>query len=154
LEHDGEARVGIDDFSTRLIGKIDRASLPGVDMPVKENSVCFLLHSGPRTVRMVAPASGAIKAVNPRIAADPSIINQDPYSDGWIFSMRLKGNEVKGLYHETVAKKWLESEVERLQRVFVSDLGMTSTDGGEALPDISSRLTEAQWAKIISQFLG
>jgi hypothetical protein len=31
---------------------------------------------------------------------------------------------------------------------------MTSTDGGEALPDISSRLTEAQWGKIVSQFLG
>jgi len=153
-EDDGEARIGIDDFSTRLIGKIDRVSLPGADMPVKDNTVCFLLHSGQRTARMVAPANGVIKAVNPKVAADPSIINQDPYSEGWIFSMRLKGDAVKGLYHENVARKWLECEVERLQKSFASDLGMTSTDGGEALPDISSRLTEAQWGKIVSQFLG
>lgn len=151
---EGEARVGIDDFASRLVGKVDRASLPGPDMPVKENSVCFLLHSGPRTVRMVAPANGIIKAVNPRVASDPSIINQDPYSDGWIFSMRMKGDAVNGLYHENVARKWLECEVERLQRVFVTDLGMTATDGGEALPDLSARLTEAQWSKIVSQFLG
>ena len=68
--------------------------------------------------------------------------------------MRLKGDAVKGLYHETVARKWYESEVERLQRVFSSDLGMMATDGGEALTDISSRLNDAQWGKIVSQFLG
>jgi len=151
---EGEARVGIDDFSARLIGRIDRVSVPAAGVAVKENNVCFLLHSGPRTVRMVAPASGLVKAVNPKVAADPSILNDDPYSEGWIFSMRLKGDAVKGLYHETVARKWYESEVERLQRVFSSDLGMLATDGGEALTDISSRLNDAQWGKIVSQFLG
>jgi glycine cleavage system H protein len=151
---EGEARVGIDDFSARLIGKVDRASVPAVGVAVKENSVCFLLHSGKRTVRLVSPATGVIKAVNPKVAADPSIVNDAPYSEGWIFSMRLKGDAVKGLYHETVARTWYESEVERLHRVFSSDLGMTATDGGEAHTDFSSRLSEAQWGKIVNQFLG
>jgi glycine cleavage system H protein len=151
---EGEARIGIDDFSARLIGRVDRASVPTVGAAVKENSVCFLLHSGQRTVRMVSPANGVIEAVNPKVAEDPSILNDDPYSEGWIFSMRLKGDAVKGLYHQNVARKWFESEVERLQRVFSSDLGMMATDGGEALTDISSRLNDAQWGKIVSQFLG
>ena len=151
---EGEARVGIDDFAARLIGRVDRASVPAVGVPVKENRVCFLLHSGPRTVHLVAPADGVVQAVNPRVAADPSILNDDPYSEGWIFSLRFKGDAVKGLYHETVARKWYESEVERLQRVFSSDLGMLATDGGEALTDIGSRLNDAQWGKIVSQFLG
>ena len=88
------------------------------------------------------------------MAADPAILNDDPYTGGWLFSLRLEGDAVKGLYHETVARKWYESEVERLQRVFSSDLGMMATDGGEALTDISSRLSDAQWGKIVSQFLG
>ncbi|MBF8260255.1 MAG: glycine cleavage H-protein, partial [Actinobacteria bacterium] len=99
-------------------------------------------------------ANGVIKAVNPKVAADPSILNDDPYSEGWIFSMRVKWDAVKGLYHENVARKWYESEVERLHRVFSSELGMTATDGGEAHKDISSRLSEAQWGKIVGQFLG
>ena len=151
---EGEARVGIDDFASRLIGKVDRASVPAVGVAVKENSVCFLLHSGLRTVRLVSPASGVVKAVNPKVVADPSIVNVDPYSEGWIFSMRLKGDAVKGLYHETVARKWYESEVERLHRAFSSDLGMTATDGGEAHKEIGSRLSEAQWGMIVNQFLG
>jgi glycine cleavage system H protein len=149
-----EARVGIDDFSARLIGRVDRASVPAVGVAVKENSVCFLLHSGQRTVRLVSPANGVVKAVNPKVAAHPSILNDDPYSEGWIFSLRLRRDEVKGLYHENVARKWFGNEVERLQRVFSSDLGMTATDGGEALTDISGRLNDAQWGKIVSQFLG
>lgn len=153
-DDENEARIGIDDFAARLIGKIDRATVPAENMPVKENSICFLLHSGQRTVRLVSPANGVIKAVNPRIAADPSILNDDPYSDGWIFSMKMKANAVSGLYHKNVARKWMESELERLQRVFASDLGMTATDGGEALADMSGRLTDAQWGKVISQFLG
>ena len=151
---EGEARIGIDDFSAKLIGRIDRISAPAAGVPVKENSVCFLLHSGQRTVRMVSPANGVVKAVNPRVAADPSIINDDPYSEGWLFSIRPNGDAVSGLYHESVARKWFESEVERLQRVFSTDLGITATDGGEALTDISIRLNDAQWGKIVSQFLG
>lgn len=153
-DDENEARVGIDDFAARLIGRIDRASIPGENMPVKENNVSFLLHSGQRTVRLVAPANGVIKSVNPKIGDHPSLPNDDPYFEGWIFSLRLKGNATAGLYHKNVARKWLESEVERLERAFSTDLGMTAADGGEALADISGRLTEAQWGKVVSQFLG
>lgn len=154
MDDEGNARVGIDDFAARLIGRIDRTSVPAAEMPMKENGVCFLLHSGQRTARLVAPANGTIKAVNPAVAADPSILNRDPYSDGWIFSMRLKADALNGLYHGNVARKWCESEVERLQRAFASDLGITETDGGEAQTDISGRLNDAQWGTIVRQFLG
>ena len=154
MDDEGNARVGIDDFAARLIGRIDRTSVPAAEMPMKENGVCFLLHSGQRTARLVAPANGILKAVNPAVAADPSILNRDPYSEGWIFSMRLKADALNGLYHGNVARKWFESEVERLQRTFSSDLGMTETDGGEALADISGRLNDAQWGTIVRQFLG
>jgi glycine cleavage system H lipoate-binding protein len=153
-ENRREARVGIDDFAARVIGRIDRVSVPAAEMPVKENTVCFLLHSGRRTVRLAAPVDGIVKAVNPRVMENPSLLNEDPYAEGWIFSIRLKEDAVNNLYHGNVARKWFESEVERLQRVFASDLGMTATDGGEALTDISARFNDAQWGKIISQFLG
>ena len=151
---EGEARVGIDDLSARLIGRIDRASVPSAGAVVKENSVCFLLHSGSRTARLVSPVSGVVTGVNGRVVSEPSLLNDDPYGEGWVFSMRLKGEAVKGLYHETVARKWFSCEVERLQRAFTSDLGMTATDGGEALRDISGRLNDAQWGRVVGQFLG
>lgn len=153
-ENEGLTRVGIDDFSQRLVGRIDRVSLPAVGSFAKGETVSFLLHSGTRTARMVAPGDGVIQAVNPRLLSDPELVNRDPYQDGWICAMRLNGEALRGLFHGSAARKWFEWEVERLQRMFSSDLGITATDGGESLPDISARLNEAQWSRIVNMFLG
>ena len=154
MEADAEAKVGVDDFSQRLVGRINRVSLPPEGSVVKDNSVCFLLHSGDRTARMVAPGDGIVWAINKKVADDPGTINRDPYGDGWIFSMRLPGEWIPRLYHGSVARQWLDWEAERLHRMFSNDLGITATDGGETLPDISSRLNEAQWSRIVALFLG
>ncbi|HEU5361000.1 MAG TPA: glycine cleavage system protein H [Candidatus Deferrimicrobiaceae bacterium] len=153
-EADPVAKVGIDDFSQRLVGRINRVSLPPEGSVVKENSVCFLLHSGDRTARMVAPGDGIVREINQKVSDDPGTINRDPYEEGWIFSMHLTGEWIPRLYHGSVARQWLDWEAERLQRMFCNDLGITATDGGEALPDISSRLNEAQWSRIVALFLG
>lgn len=154
-EAGGEARVGIDDFAQKLIGRLDRLAVPSEGSPVRENSVCLLAHSGKRSVRMVSPLDGSIQAVNRSACADPSVINRDPYGEGWIFSMHpAAGEGIRNLMHGSVAEKWLDWEVERLQRMFTADLGITATDGGEPLTDLSGRLTEAQWSRIVSLFLG
>jgi glycine cleavage system H protein len=153
-ESDAETRVGIDDFSQRLVGKIDRVSLPPEGSSVRDNSVCLLLHSGNKTARMVAPGNGTVCAVNKKVADNPGTINRDPYEEGWIFSLRPGGDWLSRLYHGSVARQWLDWEVERLHRMFSNDLGITATDGGETLPDISSRLNEAQWSRIVALFLG
>jgi len=153
-EAETESRVGVDDFTQRLVGKIDRVSLPPEGSHVRENNVCFLLHSGDRTARMVAPGDGIVGTINRKVVDDPETINRDPYEEGWIFSLHLAGDYIPRMYHGGVAKQWLGWEVERLHRLFSSDLGITATDGGDTLPDISSRLNEAQWARIVALFLG
>jgi hypothetical protein len=103
---------------------------------------------------MVAPSDGIIQSINRKITADPKVLNRDPYNEGWILSMHIAGEGLRRLFHGSVARKWLDCEVERLQKVFSADLGITATDGGESLPDISGRLTEAQWSRIVTLFLG
>jgi len=153
-EGSGEVRIGVDDFAQKVLGPVNRVSLPPEGSHVQENSVVFLLHSGKKTVRMVAPGDGIVRTVNPKVEADPGIVNRDPYHEGWILSLHLVGEWIDRLYHGSVARKWLEWEVERLRRVFTLDLGLTATDGGESLPDISGRLNDAQWSRIVTLFLG
>jgi glycine cleavage system H protein len=153
-DNENEARLGIDDFTQKLVGTIDRVSVPPEGTAVRENGVCLLLHSGPRVLKMAAPADGVIRALNPKVAANPALINRDPYNEGWILSMHLTGEGIKGLYYGNSAKRWLDWEGERLKRMFASDLGLTATDGGEPVPDFGSQLNEAQWGKIVNQFLG
>ncbi len=55
---------------------------------------------------------------------------------------------------DRLTRTWLDTEVERLHRMIAFDLGITAADGGEALPDIGGRMSEAQLDRIINQFLG
>lgn len=153
-EVDGEARVGVDDFAQKIIGPVDRVSAPAEGSLLRENSAMFLVHSGTRTVRMIAPADGIIRTVNRKLETDPGLVNRDPYKEGWVLSMQVTGDAIGRLYHGSVARKWLEWEVERLHRAFSQDLGLTATDGGESLPDLSVRLNDAQWGRIVALFLG
>ncbi len=154
LATDHEARVGIDDFSQKLIGPIDKVTVPPEGSQLKENDPCLYLHSGKRIVRIVAPSDGTIQQVNDAILTRPSIVNSDPYTQGWILSVRPRGEGIRGLFYGSSSRKWLEREVERLQRLFVTDLGVTATDGGESLPDICSKLNETQWNRVVNLFLG
>ena len=147
-------KVGIDDFAQKLIGRIDRVSLPAAGSVVKENAVTFLLHSGNRTVRMVSPANGIVAEVNTLLANEPGLINRDPFQDGWIFSMEAQTDTLKGLFHGNNIQQWLTWEVERLQRAFATELGITATDGGEVLLDIGTKLTDTQWERISTLFIG
>lgn len=147
-------KVGIDDFAQKLIGKIDRISVPAEGSVVKENSICMILHSGARTVRMVAPIDGVIQSANPKVVSDPAAVNRSPYEDGWILGMTATGEGVKRLMHGGSARSWFEWEVEKLQRLLSPGPGATAADGGECLADLGSRLSESQWSSLTALFFG
>ncbi len=39
---------------------------------------------------LIAPVSGTVIAINPEMESHPSLINDDPYNDGWLIEVRLK----------------------------------------------------------------
>ena len=150
----GQVRIGIDDFAQKLIGPIDLISPIAEDTLVKERNSCFVVHAGNRSVELVAPISGTILEVNKQVISDPSMVNHDPYGEGWLLQLNLESDGMKSLFYGSCAKKWLEWEGERLHRMFSSDLGITCADGGETVSNISANMSDAQWARVLSQFLG
>ncbi len=70
-----------------------------------------------------------------------------------MLKVRLTGDGIKGLFYGSSAQNWLKWEVERLLRMFAASRGVTATNGGETLPDISSRLNDHQWGRIAELFL-
>lgn len=35
---------------------------------------------------LFSPVSGTVASVNPALARDPSLVNRDPYGEGWLFA--------------------------------------------------------------------
>ena len=45
---------------------------------------------------MIAPLSGEIVAVNPKVVDEPETVNEDPYGDGWLVRIRLSDQSEVG----------------------------------------------------------
>ena len=48
---------------------------------------------------LVSPVTGRVMAVNPMLEDHPAIINEDPYSEGWLIEVRLKDESRARLAH-------------------------------------------------------
>ena len=101
---------------------------------------------------MSLPFDGEVIEKNEAVKATPSIVQKDPYKRGWLLKLKLSrdmGNIMKG----SDAEKWLEKEFEKLHQEIETDAKITISDGGEVIDNISERLSDEEWHKIITRFI-
>ena len=87
---DGErAQIGLSDRGQKALGEIIAADLPEIGDEI-ERGEPFGEFESTRTVQeLIAPIGGEVTAVNPEIEASPSLVNEDPYRDGWLIEVEL-----------------------------------------------------------------
>lgn len=87
--HDGV--VGITAFAASALGDIVFVQLPDVGATVTAGEPCGEIESTKSVSDLVAPADGVVVEVNDEVAAEPGLLNEDPYGRGWLFRMRVTG---------------------------------------------------------------
>ena len=88
-----EAFIGISDFAQHELGDIVFVDIPSVgDTLDKEDS--FGSIEAVKTVSdLFMPVGGEILEFNEALEADPAIINNDPYGEGWIVKIRVTNSD-------------------------------------------------------------
>lgn len=81
--------VGITDHAQAELTDIVFAEPPAVGKPVKAGEVAAVVESVKAASDIYSPVSGEIIARNDAIETDPSLLNSDPFGQGWIFKIRL-----------------------------------------------------------------
>ena len=147
-----QVKIGIDDFASRIIGKIDRVSLPSKGS-IGRDGVSFSLGSGKRLVRMKLPVRATVAEKNEALENDPSFVSTDPHNRGWLVKLELPGEVVAKMMKGASTKEWLEREFDRLHEELVEHVGITISDGGELASDLYERLTDEQWHALTRKFL-
>ena len=72
-------RVGLDDFSQKIIGTAERLRLPEVGRTSHQDKVCLSLFKEGRKASFESPVDGVIEAVNPKVRQQPASIEpRDP----------------------------------------------------------------------------
>lgn len=91
---DGEvAVVGITDYAQQKLGDVVYVELPERGVEVKKGEKVCEVESVKTVAEIYAPLSGVILEVNVELSDSPELINESPYSDGWIFKLKIKNTE-------------------------------------------------------------
>jgi glycine cleavage system H lipoate-binding protein len=161
LAESGIAKVGIDDFARKLFGTIDGIEFKKTTGEVKQGEPLFVIKQGNRTVEMVAPVDGYIKATNAKVAGDPSVLKSDTYQHGWLAAIQptnLKKNLEKLNIADT-AKAWVREEYARLRDFFAATtfenqlVGQTLQDGGPPVEGVLEFMSDEAMTKFEEEFL-
>lgn len=161
LEPSGRAHVGVDDFSQRVIGRIDEVELPEVGQEVRRGEKLFAVHQGQRTAVFTSPLDGVISSVNQDLARHAEAIKTDPYEQGWICSMRPNNlaRNLKRLFIAEETRDWLHQEMRRFQEFIAARplehtaLGHVLQDGGQPTGGVLELMDEETWHLFTNEFL-
>ncbi len=85
---DGTVLVGMTDVAQSLAGKIVVVSLRSLNKTLVRGKSAGTLESGKWVGSIPTPVAGTVIAVNEQLKGKPSIINDDPYGDGWIIRVQ------------------------------------------------------------------
>lgn len=90
--------VGISDYAQDQLGEIIFIELPEVGAEFEQGEVFGQAESAKTVSELYMPVSGKIVAVNEELESDPELVNNDPYTAGWIITVEPKDiKEVEGL---------------------------------------------------------
>jgi glycine cleavage system H protein len=88
---DGDiATVGITDHAQDELTDVVFVELPAMGRAVDAGDPTAVVESVKAASDIYAPVGGEVVEVNPAVEKDPSLVNTDPYGDGWIFKIRVK----------------------------------------------------------------
>ncbi len=91
---DGDtATVGITHHAQEELTDVVFVELPSVGRAVDAGDPTAVVESVKAASDIYAPVGGEIIEVNPDVEADPSLVNTDPYGNGWIFKLRVKNTD-------------------------------------------------------------
>jgi glycine cleavage system H protein len=88
LEADGTVTIGITDVAQHLAKGIVNATPKDAGRTVQKGKSAGTLESGKWVGPVTSPLTGEIVAVNDSMKAKPSLINTDPYGEGWFVRVR------------------------------------------------------------------
>ncbi|MDP4504660.1 glycine cleavage system protein GcvH [Nonomuraea sp. NBC_00507] len=84
--------VGITAFAADALGDVVYVQLPEVGSTVEGGDSVGEVESTKSVSEIYTPVAGEIVEINQAVVDDPSVVNSDPYGEGWMFRVRMEGD--------------------------------------------------------------
>jgi glycine cleavage system H protein len=94
----GEAVVGITSFAQSELGDIVFVEFEPTGVPIESDAIFGTVEAVKTVSELFAPVAGSVLEVNQKLEANPELVNEDPYGEGWMIRMKVdSADEVAAL---------------------------------------------------------
>ena len=147
-------RVGMDDFASKLVGKIESIALPQRGRWVRQGQKIWTIFRDGKSVDMVSPIEGTVTAINDAVINNPELARKDPYGDGWLVTVQAPDSKInfRNLMGGTLARLWTEASALKLHSRMPMAVGALAQDGGVAVDDLTAHMPNEDWATLTREF--
>jgi len=85
--------VGITDFAQKELGDIVFVEIEIAGEILKQYDVFGTVEAVKTVSDLFMPIGGKVMEVNPKIIANPELVNKDPYGEGWMIKLKMTNPE-------------------------------------------------------------
>lgn len=102
LVEDNVGTIGITDFAQSELGEIVYADLPNLQYSFKQNEIFGSVEAIKTVSDLFMPVSGKVIDVNKRLLNEVTLVNTDPFGDGWMIKIDIQSlEEIEQLLSDT-----------------------------------------------------
>ena len=87
------ATIGITDFAQKELGDIVYVEIETIGKPLEAEAVFGTVEAVKTVSDLFLPIAGTVTEVNPALAANPELVNTDPYGEGWMVKVTVTNPE-------------------------------------------------------------
>lgn len=88
-EEDGVVTIGVSDHAQEALGDVVFVELPEVGVVLTAGDEAGVVESVKAASDIYAPLTGEVVAVNEVLEDAPETVNADPYTEGWLFKLKM-----------------------------------------------------------------
>ncbi len=89
----GVVRIGITDHAQEQLDDVVYVDLPGPGTEIEAGQAIGEVESHKSVSDLYAPVSGVIEERNEALDDRPGLVNEDPYGEGWMLTVRPAGDD-------------------------------------------------------------
>jgi glycine cleavage system H lipoate-binding protein/ABC-type phosphate transport system substrate-binding protein len=163
MEKTGNVRVGIDDFMQHVTGPVSRVMMKSPGEMIHKGEVLITLIQKGKQLEIKSPVSGVVVEHNSELQKDATLLNSDPYADGWVYTVEPASwmAEMKTYFMGEPYGQWLKGEFIRLKDFFSAGLKLKGSaelvplmqDGGELRDGVLEDLGPEVWEEFQAAFI-
>ncbi len=83
-------QVGITDYAQGELGDVVYVDLPAAGAKFDRMEVFGTIEAVKAVSELFCPVAGEVVEVNEALEGDPSLVNKDPYGEGWMIKIRVR----------------------------------------------------------------